>query len=66
MQKLASKGGVFGFQIGSEFNNPRAYNYMWKAKKAGFWDTSAASPLASRAKTSYQIDAMEGSPHFRW
>jgi membrane dipeptidase len=60
MQKLASKGGVFGFQIGSDFNNLRAYNYVWKEKKAGFWDISGVAARV-QGKDLHQIDALEGS-----
>jgi membrane dipeptidase len=41
MRKLAAKGGVFGFQLGNEFHNRKAFD--WGAAHAGkpFWDTSA-------------------------
>jgi membrane dipeptidase len=40
LKKLASKGGVIGFQIGNEFHNRKAFE--WRSSKAGkpFWDTS--------------------------
>jgi membrane dipeptidase len=40
LRKLASKGGVIGFQIGNEFHNVKAFD--WRTKHAGkpFWDTS--------------------------
>lgn len=40
MRKLASKGGVIGFQIGNEFHNVKAFE--WRTKHAGkpFWDTT--------------------------
>ena len=41
LRKLASKGGVFGFQAGSDFNNLRAYNYLQAQRKKTFWDTSS-------------------------
>ena len=41
MKKLAAKGGVFGFQIGNEFHNRKAFD--WRTAHAGkpFWDTTA-------------------------
>ncbi len=41
IRKLAAKGGVFGFQIGNEFHNRKAFD--WRTRHAGkpFWDTSA-------------------------
>ncbi len=47
IKKLAAKGGVFGFQIGNEFHNRKAFD--WTTAHAGkpFWDTGDAS---SRAK----------------
>ena len=41
LRKLAAKGGVFGFQIGNEFHNRKAFE--WAAQHAGkpFWDTTA-------------------------
>ncbi len=41
MKKLAAKGGLFGFQIGNEFHNRKAFD--WRTAHAGkpFWDTSA-------------------------
>ena len=40
LKKLASKGGVIGFQIGNEFHNRKAFD--WRTAHAGkpFWDTS--------------------------
>ena len=40
LKKLAAKGGVFGFQMGNEFHNRKAFE--WGAAHAGkpFWDTS--------------------------
>jgi membrane dipeptidase len=41
LKKLAAKGGVFGFQIGNEFHNRKAFD--WRTAHAGkaFWDTTA-------------------------
>jgi membrane dipeptidase len=40
MRKIASKGGVIGFQIGNEFHNVKAFR--WATEHAGkpFWDTT--------------------------
>ncbi len=54
MKKLAAKGGVFGFQIGSDFNNPRAYEYNTHGKKP-FWDTTTI-PARVKDKTIYEVD----------
>ncbi|MES1257924.1 MAG: dipeptidase [Acidobacteriota bacterium] len=39
LKKLASKGGVIGFQIGNEFHNRKVFD--WRTEHAGkpFWDT---------------------------
>jgi membrane dipeptidase len=39
IKKLAAKGGVFGFQIGNDFHNRKAFD--WTTAHAGkpFWDT---------------------------
>ena len=43
LRKLASKGGVIGFQIGSNFHSVKAFN--WSRQHAGkaFWDTTDIS-----------------------
>jgi membrane dipeptidase len=40
VKKLASKGGVIGFQIGNEFHNVKVFK--WVTERAGkpFWDTT--------------------------
>jgi len=40
LKKLAAKGGVFGFQLGNEFHNRKAFD--WRTEHAGkpFWDTT--------------------------
>ena len=47
VQKLAAKGGVIGFQIGSEFHSRQAFD--WVAAHAGkpFWDTTGARDRGS-------------------
>ena len=48
LKKLAAKGGVFGFQLGNEFHNKRAFD--WRTQHAGkaFWDTSAILARGTR------------------
>ena len=41
MRKLAAKGGVFGFQIGNEFHNQKAFDWAKAHAGKAFWDTSA-------------------------
>ena len=55
VKKLASKGGVIGFQIGSDFHKPAAFE--WARQHAGkpFWDTSA---IAAR-KTTLTIEEVD-------
>lgn len=62
MKKLAAKGGLFGFQIGSEFAWPREYAWYMEEKKKAFWDT-ASIPDEVRGKTIYEVDALV-APHF--
>jgi membrane dipeptidase len=40
MRKLAAKGGVFGFQIGNEFHNRKAFDWVTAHRGKAFWDTS--------------------------
>uniref|UniRef100_Q01TD7 Peptidase M19, renal dipeptidase n=1 Tax=Solibacter usitatus (strain Ellin6076) TaxID=234267 RepID=Q01TD7_SOLUE len=55
MRKLAAKGGVIGFQLGSEFHSRKAF--AWRAGQAGkpFWDTSAIVERGTRLNI-YEID----------
>jgi membrane dipeptidase len=39
LRKIAAKGGVVGFQIGSEFHSRAAYEYRLKHAGKPFWDT---------------------------
>ena len=41
LKKLAAKGGVFGFQLGNEFHNRRAFDWVTAHAGKAFWDTSA-------------------------
>ncbi len=56
MRKLAAKGGVFGFQLGNEFHNRKAFD--WRTAHAGkaFWDTS--SILARRPLGIAELDKL--------
>jgi membrane dipeptidase len=40
LKKLAAKGGVIGFQIGSEFHNRKAFEYRVQHAGKAFWDTN--------------------------
>lgn len=62
MKKLAAKGGVFGFQLGNEFHNRRAFGWV-TANRGGkaFWDTSAI--LARGPLPIAEIDKLVG-PQF--
>jgi membrane dipeptidase len=56
LKKLASKGGVIGFQIGNEFHNRREFE--WSIQHAGkpFWDTKE---IAERSNMSiFDIDRL--------
>lgn len=56
-KKLVDRGGVIGFQIGSEFNYPREYAWITAHRKKTFWDTTSI-PERTRGKTIYQIDEL--------
>jgi len=59
LKKLASKGGVIGFQIGNEFHNRKLFE--WRTQNAGkpFWDTNS---IANRKTplTIFDIDQIAG------
>ena len=57
MQKLAAKGGVFGFQIGNDFHNRKAFD--WRTEHAGkpFWDTSAIQKRGT-AMSLYELEKL--------
>jgi membrane dipeptidase len=57
LKKLAAKGGVFGFQIGSEFSYPKEFAYVTEHAKKTFWDT-ASIPERVKGKTIYEVDAL--------
>jgi membrane dipeptidase len=57
LKKLAAKGGVIGFQLGSEFHSRKAFE--WGAGQAGkpFWDTSAILERGTSLSI-YEIDRL--------
>jgi membrane dipeptidase len=57
MKKLADKGGVFCFQIGSEFHYPREYQWLTAQRGKTFFDT-ASIPDRVKGKTIYEVDAL--------
>jgi membrane dipeptidase len=57
LKKLADKGGVMGFQIGSDFNNLRAYDYNTKQRGKTFWDTGNLNDRVAN-KAIDEVDAL--------
>jgi membrane dipeptidase len=57
LKKLVDRGGVIGFQIGSEFSYPREYAWLTAHRKKTFWDTTSI-PERTRGKSIYQIDEL--------
>jgi membrane dipeptidase len=57
VKKLAAKGGIIGFQIGSEFAYPREYNWLTAQRKKTFWDTTSI-PDRVKGKTIYEVDKL--------
>jgi membrane dipeptidase len=62
LKKLAGKGGVIGFQIGSEFSYPKEFAYVTEHTKKTFWDTTSIPELV-KGKTIYEVDELV-APHF--
>ncbi len=60
LKKLAAKGGIFGFQIGSEFAYPKEYAYLTAQRGKTFFDTTSV-PDRVKGKTIYEIDAILAS-----
>ncbi|HEY2018306.1 MAG TPA: dipeptidase [Bryobacteraceae bacterium] len=58
IKKLAAKGGVFGFQIGNEFHNRKAFDWV-TAHSSGkpFWDTSAVQERGTKLDI-YALDKL--------
>ncbi|MGI4758260.1 MAG: dipeptidase [Janthinobacterium lividum] len=57
LRKLVDRGGVIGFQIGSEFAFPREYTWLTAHRKKTFWDTTSI-PERTAGKTIYEIDEL--------
>ena len=57
LKKLIDRGGVIGFQIGSEFAYPREYAWLTAHRKKTFWDTTSI-PERTKGKTIYEIDEL--------
>ncbi len=47
VKKLAAKGGVIGFQIGNEFHNRKAFDWVTAHAGKPFWDTSGTAGRAT-------------------
>ena len=62
LKKLAAKGGVIGFQIGSEFSYPKEYKWLTAQRGKTFFDT-ASIPDRVKGKTIYEVDQLE-APQF--
>ncbi len=56
LKKLAAKGGVMGFQIGTEFASRRVFEYLSKQRGKSFSDTGGTEEKA-RGMTLAQVDA---------
>jgi membrane dipeptidase len=57
LEKLAAKGGVIGFQIGSEFNYLPEYKWITAERGKTFFDTTSI-PDKVKGKTIYEVDAL--------
>ena len=60
LEKLASKGGVIGFQIGNDFHNRRAFDYRNERSNKPFWDTADVMERGTRLDI-YEIDRVVAS-----
>jgi membrane dipeptidase len=57
LKKLAAKGGIIGFQIGSEFAYPKEYEWLTAQQGKTFFDTSSI-PERVKGKTIYEVDQL--------
>ena len=57
LKKMAAKGGIIGFQIGSEFNYAKEYAWLTAHQKKTFWDTTSI-PDRVKGKTIYEVDQL--------
>jgi membrane dipeptidase len=62
LKRLAAKGGVFGFQLGNEFHNRKAFDWATAHAGKAFWDTSAIMQRGTQIPI-YEIDKIVG-PQF--
>jgi membrane dipeptidase len=60
LKKLAAKGGVIGFQIGSEFAYPKEYEWLTAQRGKTFFDTTSI-PDKVKGKTIYEVDQLMSS-----
>lgn len=58
MKKLAARGGVIGFQIGNQFHNRKAFDWVSQHSGKPFWDTKAIHDRPPM--TIYEIDMLAG------
>jgi membrane dipeptidase len=59
LKKLASRGGVIGFQIGNEFHNRRVFDWVTQHAGKPFWDTKAIQERTT-PMTIFDIDQIAG------
>ena len=59
LKKLAAKGGVIGFQIGNEFHNRKAFDWVTEHSGKPFWDTNEIRNRATTL-TIFDIDRIAG------
>jgi len=57
LRKLTAKGGIIGFQIGSEFAYPKEYEWLTAQRGKTFFDTSSI-PDRVRGKTIFEVDQL--------
>src|SRR5487761_273770 len=57
LKKMAAKGGIIGFQIGSEFNYPKEYAWLTAHQHKTFWDTTSI-PDRVKGKMIYEVDEL--------
>ncbi len=57
LKKLAVKGGIIGFQIGSEFSYRKEYEWLTARRGKTFFDTSSI-PDRVKGKTIYEVDQL--------
>ncbi len=62
LKKLAAKGGVIGFQLGNEFHNRKAFDWVTAHAGKAFWDTSDVLQRGAGVRI-YEIDKIIG-PRF--